>query len=81
MGVTDMRTVRCEGAAPTEHPASFHGRTDISLAAQRNRCLRLGLMTAAGWTHHPYEWWHYNLPEPTRYPKLSDEVEGGALLA
>ncbi len=59
---------------------SFHGRTDIAPAAQHNRCLLLGLMTAAGWTHHPYEWWHYNLPEPTRYPKLSDEVEGEFLM-
>jgi len=24
MGVTDKRTVRCEGAAPAEHPALFH---------------------------------------------------------
>jgi len=59
---------------------SFHGRTDIAPAAQHNRCLLLGLMTAAGWTHHPYEWWHYNLPEPTRYPKLSDEVEDEFLM-
>ena len=60
---------------------SFHGRTDIRPQAQHNRCLLLGLMTAAGWTHHPYEWWHYNLPEPTRYPKLSDDaVEGEALM-
>lgn len=59
---------------------SFHGCTHIGQVAQRNRCLLLGLMTAAGWMHHPHEWWHYNLPEPTRYPQLSDAVEGQALL-
>lgn len=59
---------------------SCHARTDIAPEAQRNRCLLLGIMTGAGWDHHPHEWWHYNLPEPTRYPKLSDKVEGEFLM-
>ena len=59
---------------------SFHGRCDIAVEAQRNRCLLLGLMTAAGWDHHPFEWWHFNLPDPTRYPRLSDDVEGEFLM-
>ena len=59
---------------------SFHARTDISRQAQSNRLLLLGIMVAAGWEHHPCEWWHYNLPEPTRYPILSDRVEGTALM-
>ena len=59
---------------------SFHGATDIAVDAQRNRCLLLGLMTLAGWAHHPYEWWHYNLPDPTRYPPLSDGAEGSFLM-
>lgn len=63
----------------TDH--SFHGCTAISAQAQHNRLQLLALMTAAGWEHHPYEWWHYNLPEPTRYPPLSDDaLEGVALL-
>jgi D-alanyl-D-alanine dipeptidase len=37
-------------------------------------------MTLAGWTHHPYEWWHYNLPDPMRYPPLSDGAEGAFLM-
>ena len=60
---------------------SRHGSTGISAQAQNNRRLLLEVMTAAGWAHHPHEWWHYNLPEPTRYPQLSDEVEGQALLS
>ncbi|MDI1246842.1 MAG: D-alanyl-D-alanine dipeptidase [Rhodoferax sp.] len=59
---------------------SFHGATSMGAAAQRNRCLLLGLMTLAGWTHHPYEWWHYNLPDPTRYMPLSDGAEGSFLM-
>ena len=61
-------------------PASCHGNTAIAASAQQHRCLLLGIMTLAGWTHHPYEWWHYNLPDPTRYPLLRDEVEGACLM-
>ena len=59
---------------------SFHGCVDIPLHAQRNRRQLLDLMTLAGWTHHPYEWWHYNLPDPTRYAPLSDGAEGSYLM-
>ena len=59
---------------------SFHGNTEITPRAQHNRCLLMGLMTLAGWDHHPFEWWHYNLPDPTRYPKLSDDIEGEFLM-
>jgi D-alanyl-D-alanine dipeptidase len=37
----------------------------------RNRLLLLGLMTAAGWTHHQPEWWHYQLPDAFAYPPLA----------
>lgn len=59
---------------------SFHGATDITPTAQQHRRLLLGLMTLAGWTHHPGEWWHYNLPDATRYPLLGDGAEGGCLM-
>lgn len=56
-------------------PKSHHGNLDISLAAQRNRALLLGLMTAAGWDFFRNEWWHYQLFSPRgRYPVLSDSV-------
>lgn len=54
---------------------STHGNTEISAQAQENRRLLLELMHKAGWEHHPHEWWHYNLPQPARYPKLSAEEE------
>lgn len=52
---------------------SHHGALDISPAAQRNRAVLLGLMTAAGWDFFRNEWWHYQLFKPRGvYPVLSD---------
>lgn len=53
-------------------PQSHHGRTDVSLNAQRNRLLLLGLMTAAGWDFYRNEWWHYQLFDARRYPLFDD---------
>ena len=55
-------------------PLSHHGSTEISAAAQRNRSLLLGLMTAAGWDFYSKEWWHYQLFNSGRYPVLGDDV-------
>ncbi|GAB4402467.1 MAG: D-alanyl-D-alanine dipeptidase [Rhodoferax sp.] len=61
-------------------PESFHGCTTVSPEAQRNRCLLLGLMALAGFVHHPFEWWHYQLPNASDYPLLRDGKEGVALM-
>jgi zinc D-Ala-D-Ala dipeptidase len=53
-------------------PLSCHASTEISEAAQRNRFLLLGLMTAADWDFYAYEWWHYQLFDAGLYPMLSD---------
>jgi D-alanyl-D-alanine dipeptidase len=55
-------------------PLSHHGSTLVPRAAQKNRLLLLGLMSAAGWDFYAREWWHYQLFEPRRYPLLSDSV-------
>jgi D-alanyl-D-alanine dipeptidase len=55
-------------------PRSHHGSLDVPVAAQRNRALLLGIMTAAGWDCYLKEWWHYQLFNPRRYPVLSDSV-------
>lgn len=56
-------------------PLSWHGSTDISPLAQRNRALLLGLMTAAGFDFYRNEWWHYQLFSPRgRYPVLGDSA-------
>jgi D-alanyl-D-alanine dipeptidase len=51
---------------------SHHAVTNIPEAAQRNRFLLLGLMTAAGWDFYRNEWWHYQLFDARRFPVLSD---------
>ena len=60
-------------------PQSSHGRADIA-AAQRNRSLLLGIMAAAGWLHHPREWWHYNLRPTDAHPMIDDAAEGRLLM-
>ncbi len=60
---------------------SHHGNTEVAAAAQQNRLLLLGLMTAAGWDFYRNEWWHYQLFEPRRYPLLSDAAAGTRLMA
>jgi D-alanyl-D-alanine dipeptidase len=58
-------------------PESHHGSPDVSVEAQRNRLLLLGLMTAADWDFYRNEWWHYQLFKPRgRYPVLSDAAAG-----
>jgi D-alanyl-D-alanine dipeptidase len=67
-------------AFDTFRKQSHHAATDVSKAAQRNRFLLLGLMTAAGWDFYRNEWWHYQLFDARRYPVLSDSaVEGGMM--
>lgn len=61
-------------------PRSHHGDTGIPAAAQRNRSILLGLMTAAGWDFNPNEWWHYQLPGGRRFPLLSDSALRPGLL-
>ena len=53
-------------------PLSYHASMEISEAAQRNRFLLLGLMTAADWDFYAYEWWHYQLFDAGLYPMLND---------
>lgn len=60
-------------------PLSHHGSQGIGPAAQRNRHLLLGIMTAAGWDFYRNEWWHYQLFDVrARYPVLADSVLGAA---
>ncbi len=61
-------------------PLSFHGSTEVPPAAQRNRLLLLGLMSAAGWDFYAKEWWHYQLFDPRNYPLLGDADAPAPLL-
>lgn len=49
---------------------SHHGRTDISAQAVRNRLILKAAMEAAGFAANPLEWWHYGLPDKTRFAFL-----------
>ncbi|KAA5605386.1 D-alanyl-D-alanine dipeptidase [Roseospira marina] len=62
-------------------PESHHGCIDLSVDAQRNRALLLGLMTAADWDFYRNEWWHYQLFKPRgRYPVLTDAAAGTRMM-
>ncbi len=61
-------------------PIAYHGDTSISIAAQRNRALLLGIMAAAGWQHYSFEWWHYQLADAADYPLVEDGAMGPALM-
>jgi len=52
---------------------SYHGNTEISVAAQKNRVLLLGIMTASGWDFYKNEWWHYQLHHSKTWPLISSK--------
>ncbi|WP_135081637.1 D-alanyl-D-alanine dipeptidase [Terasakiella sp. SH-1] len=53
-------------------PLSHHGNMGVSLEAQKNRLLLMGIMTTAGWDFYRNEWWHYQLFNARRLPTFSD---------
>jgi len=56
-------------------PLSFHANTEVSLEAQKNRFLLLGIMSAAGWDFYRNEWWHYQMFNArAKYPLISDSA-------
>jgi D-alanyl-D-alanine dipeptidase len=59
---------------------AYHACLEISAAAQRNRALLLGVMTAAGWDFYRNEWWHYQLFHARRYPLYSDSALKAGLM-
>jgi D-alanyl-D-alanine dipeptidase len=61
---------------------SHHASTNISIEAQKNRFLLLGLMSAAGWDFYRNEWWHYQLFDArARYPLIEDAESPIAVVA
>jgi len=62
--------------------ASHHASTEISVEAQKNRFLLLGLMSAAGWDFYRNEWWHYQLFDArARYPLIEDAESPFSVIA
>ena len=61
--------------------SSNHGEIeDISVEAQINRYILLGIMSTAGWDFYKNEWWHYQLFDSKKYPLIGDaEAETGIM--
>lgn len=58
-------------------PLSHHGKVNgLSVSAQKNRLLLLGLMTSAGWDFYRNEWWHYQCFKSREFPLLSEKKLG-----
>lgn len=55
-------------------PLSHHGNLNISVEAQKNRALLMGIMTTAGWDFYRNEWWHYQLFNARRLPTFSNSA-------
>jgi D-alanyl-D-alanine dipeptidase len=54
-------------------PLSHHAVTEgISVEAQKNRLILMGIMTASGWDFYRNEWWHYQLFNSKSYTVISD---------
>ncbi|AOJ07069.1 D-alanyl-D-alanine dipeptidase [Burkholderia mayonis] len=56
--------------------ASRHFHDGLPESVQRNRLLLLGVMHAAGFTHIPEEWWHYELPGSRAFPPIDNAASG-----
>ena len=61
-------------------PLSHHANLEVSTAAQANRLMLLGIMTAAGWDFYRNEWWHYQLFNSRQYPLYSDSALAEGLM-
>jgi D-alanyl-D-alanine dipeptidase len=53
-------------------PNAHHGALTVAPAAQRNRAILLGLMSAAGWDFYKNEWWHYQLFNSRSFPLYAE---------
>ncbi len=52
---------------------AYHNCHKISVEAQRNRLILLGLMSAAGWDFYSKEWWHYQLFQPRTFKVVESD--------
>ena len=65
----------------TMTPASHHFHPSFSAAIQLNRMHLLAIMLEAGFVHHPYEWWHYQLPDAHTFELMGDDALATSLAA
>ena len=53
-------------------PLAHHGNDMVSDEAQKNRLLLAGVMSIAGFEPVATEWWHYQLPNASHYPIITE---------
>ncbi|MDB9761683.1 D-alanyl-D-alanine dipeptidase [Alphaproteobacteria bacterium] len=53
---------------------SHHANIKISVTAQKNRLVLLGIMTASGWDFYKNEWWHYQLHHSKTWPLINNKA-------
>jgi D-alanyl-D-alanine dipeptidase len=46
---------------------AYHGDVEVSVEAQKNRFILMGIMMSSGWDFYQNEWWHYQLFNPRSY--------------
>jgi D-alanyl-D-alanine dipeptidase len=61
-------------------PQAFHSCQTISVEAQKNRKILLGIMSVAGWDFYENEWWHYQLFKPREYPLIKSGPESDLIM-
>ena len=57
------------------HDRSHAWHPSVPPAAQRNRLLLNAIMFGGGFVGINSEWWHFELPDATRYPLLDDQID------
>jgi D-alanyl-D-alanine dipeptidase len=50
---------------------AYHANQKISIIAQKNRFILMGIMLSSGWDFYSQEWWHYQLFNPRNYPIIA----------
>jgi D-alanyl-D-alanine dipeptidase len=61
-----------------EPRAHANARKGVSAAARRHRAILREAMERAGFTVNPKEWWHYDAPDPKRFPVMDEPLEPAA---
>jgi zinc D-Ala-D-Ala dipeptidase len=81
-GAVDLGLVKLDGTEvemPTPYDtfteAAHHGYSGGTQTARKHREILREAMTAAGFTINKMEWWHYDVPNPTRFPVLNVSFE------
>lgn len=65
----------------TMTPASHHFYPALPAEVMLNRMHLLAIMLEAGFVHHPYEWWHYQLADAHSFELIGDEAFAASLAA